>query len=77
MNATEHLADRAERARRIVEFAQYFKICEGCESIVTERVIFCPSCHGYRFNDDPLDVIAQANLLASRPQEGVAPGDFS
>ena len=75
--ANDHLAERAERAKKIIENARNFKICEGCDSIVTQRVTSCPNCHGYRFNDDEKEVIKQATLLASRPQTSVTAEDLN
>lgn len=71
-----HLADRAARAERIIKAPDNFKICEGCESIVARKVATCPSCHGYRFNEDESQIIAHAQLLASRPQTSVTAPDF-
>ena len=72
----DHLQDRAARARKIIEDPQNFKVCEGCESIVTARVATCPNCHGYRFDDSSERVVEQANLLASRPQQSVTSEDM-
>ncbi len=69
-------ADRVARAEKIIAKAQDFKICEGCESIVSERVAMCPNCYGYRFDDDTPRVISQARLLASREQTSVTAQDL-
>jgi Zn finger protein HypA/HybF involved in hydrogenase expression len=71
-----HLAERAARAQKIIEAPQNYKVCEGCESIVTRRVATCPNCHGYRFNLDEHEIIAQAKVLASRPQTSVTESDM-
>ena len=71
-----HLAERAARAQKIIAAPQSYKICEGCESIVTRRVATCPNCHGYRFNLDEAEIVAQAKLLASRPQSSVTESDM-
>ncbi|HEY5814570.1 MAG TPA: hypothetical protein VIT23_18185 [Terrimicrobiaceae bacterium] len=71
-----HLAERAARAQKIIAAPQEFKICEGCDSIVAQRVATCPNCHGYRFNYHAEEVIAQAKLLASRPQTSVTKSDM-
>ena len=70
------LADRARKAEKIIAQPANFKICEGCDSIVVERVATCPNCHGYRFNSEPEAVIEQARLLASREQTGVSAQDL-
>lgn len=72
-----HLADRAARAEKIIAAPGNFKVCEGCDSIVTARVVDCPNCHGYRFDESPERVIEQARLLAARPQQSVTAQDLS
>jgi len=64
----EHLQERARKAQKILEHPENYKVCEGCDSIVTARVATCPNCHGYRFESAPQAVIAQAKLLAARAQ---------
>jgi len=71
-----HLEERAARAQKIIKAPQNYKICEGCESIVTRRVPTCPNCHGYRFDRDEQQINAQAQLLASRPQTTVTDWDM-
>ena len=72
-----HLADRAARAEKIIAAPDNFKVCEGCDSIVTARVVNCPNCHGYRFDESPARVVEQARLLATRPQQSVTAQDLS
>jgi hypothetical protein len=76
-NDHAHLAERAARAEKIIAAPANFKICEGCDSIVTARVSSCPNCHGYRFDESPDRVIEQARLLASRPQQTVTAQDLA
>lgn len=71
-----HMTDRAQRAQRIIDAPDHFKVCEGCDSIVAAKVATCPNCNGYRFNDDPLEVVIQARELASRPQTSVTAWDL-
>jgi RNA polymerase subunit RPABC4/transcription elongation factor Spt4 len=71
-----HLAERLARAQKIIEAPNNYKVCEGCESIVTRRVATCPNCHGYRFNLDEVEIIAHAKTLASRPQTSVTESDM-
>ena len=68
--------DRAARAAKIIATPQNYKICEGCDSIVSERVATCPNCYGYRFNEEPDAVIRQAKLLGSREQRSVVTEDL-
>jgi len=71
-----HLSDRAKKAEKIIARPQGYKVCEGCDSIVTVRVATCPNCNGYRFDDSSEVVIAQAKILASREQTSVAAQDL-
>jgi RNA polymerase subunit RPABC4/transcription elongation factor Spt4 len=72
-----HLADRAARAEKIIAAPDNFKVCEGCDSIVTARVVNCPNCHGYRFDESSERVVEQARHLATRPQQSVTAQDLS
>lgn len=71
-----HLAERSEKAAKIIAQPGNFKVCESCDSIVAARVALCPNCNGYRFNDDADAVIAQARALASRAQTTVTHDDL-
>jgi hypothetical protein len=71
-----HLADRAQKAAKIIAQPGDYKVCEGCESIVRLHVVTCPNCHGYRFDEEPGAVVAQAKLLASREQRSVVEEDL-
>lgn len=71
-----HLQERARKAEKIIAKPTDFKVCEGCDSIVSARVATCPNCHGYRFDDTPEMVIQQARLLASRAQTSVVAEDL-
>ncbi len=71
-----HLTDRAQKAAKIIAQPSDYKVCEGCESIVRAHVVTCPNCHGYRFDDEPDSVVAQAKLLASREQRSVVEEDL-
>ncbi len=70
------LTDRARKAQKIIAKPTDYKVCEGCDSIVTARVATCPNCHGYRFEETPALVIEQARLLATREQTSVASEDL-
>lgn len=72
----DHLSERSRRAAQIASQPARFKVCEGCESIVTRDANMCPNCHGYRFDESAERVVAQAKLLGSRPQTSVKPEDL-
>jgi hypothetical protein len=70
------LAERALRAAKIVAQPQLYKVCEGCESIVTHGAATCPNCHSYRFDTSSERIVNQARVLGSRPQRSVRPEDL-
>ncbi len=70
------LEERARKAQEIAAHADRYKVCEGCESIVAARVVDCPNCHGYRFDDAAERVITQALSLGSREQTSVVADDL-
>ena len=72
----QHMADRQAAAERVVADATHYKVCEGCDSVVSSNSVTCSQCHGYRFVSDPNRVINQARLLALTPQQGVSPEDL-
>jgi hypothetical protein len=72
----DSLHERARQADKIVKNPSRYKICEGCDSIVVNTAATCPSCHGYRFNDDSASVTAQARLLAQRERQSVLASDL-
>jgi len=76
MQEDSHLKERARKAAKIIAKPTEFKVCEGCDSIVAVRVATCPNCHGYRFDEKPEAIVAQASLLASRAQTSVVADDL-
>lgn len=76
MPENDHLSERARKAEKIIAKPADYKVCEGCDSIVTARVATCPNCHSYRFDEDPAAVVEQARLLGSRAQRSVAADDL-
>jgi uncharacterized paraquat-inducible protein A len=71
------LFQRAQRAAEIITHAHQYKVCEGCDSIVTADTITCPTCHSYRFDSTAERVIAQAEYLATRPPKTLQTEDYS
>ena len=68
--------ERLQRADKIICDPGNYKICQGCESILTAEVPTCPNCHAYRFEGDETLVIAQARRLSGRERQTVLAGDF-
>jgi Zn finger protein HypA/HybF involved in hydrogenase expression len=71
------MQERAQRAAQIITHAQQYKVCEGCDSIVTADTIMCPTCHSYRFDATAARVIAQAEYLATRPPKSLQIEDYT
>jgi len=69
--------DRLAKAREIANNPSGFKVCEGCDSIVTAEVVICPNCHGYRFDGEESRVIDQAVELGTREQRSVTAEDLA
>lgn len=52
MNNEEYKKKQKLRAaQHILNNYEYYKVCEGCESVILYDHIFCPLCSGYRFNE--------------------------
>lgn len=68
--------DRRKRAEKIIHTPEKYKVCEGCESIVVVKASTCPSCHGYRFDEESARVVTQAKVLASRPATTISWQDY-
>jgi uncharacterized protein YlaI len=73
---SDELSERAQKAKKIIANPVGFKVCEGCESIVLEKAVTCPNCHGYRFDGTPDRVVEQARILGSRAATSLSPKDF-
>jgi uncharacterized OB-fold protein len=70
------LENRLAAAARIKESPQLFKICESCGSIVAKKAVCCPNCSAYRFDEDPVHVCEQADVLASRAPLSIESKDY-
>jgi len=75
-NPASETTERARQAREIAANPADYKVCEGCESIVTRRVVTCPNCHGYRFDTSPARVAGQAAKLGARERRSVIAEDL-
>jgi RNA polymerase subunit RPABC4/transcription elongation factor Spt4 len=66
---------KEEAAKKICEYAMYYKVCEGCESVILFDSTFCPVCEGYRFDEDINRVIRTASALAKKEKTDILPSD--
>jgi hypothetical protein len=70
------LEDRKRRAEKIIASPEAYKVCEGCDSIVSATAASCPNCRSYRFDSSPERVVEQARLLSSRPARSISHTDY-
>ena len=76
VNEAHSLQDRAKSAEKIIRNPRKYKICLGCESIVSAEISTCPNCHAYRFEGDKDLVVAQARFLSGRERQTILASDF-
>ena len=67
---------RLEQALLILLQPEKYKICEGCDSVVTKKTVVCPSCHAYRFNEDEDYVIKHTKEISVNQQRSVTKDDL-
>ena len=63
--------DRMIQAVVILASPWNYKICEGCDSIVTQQTSICPNCKSYRFNEDVDILIDHVKKLVKTEQQTV------
>lgn len=68
---------RAEVAEKIASNPSAYKVCEGCDSIVSISTAICPNCHSFRFDEDRESVVSHAKILGSREQQSVTAEDLT
>ena len=68
--------NRLEQALLILLQPEAYKICEGCDSIVTRKTRLCPSCHAYRFNEDEDYIVEHTKKISTREQRSVTKEDL-
>lgn len=66
---------KADAADKICQYARFYKVCEGCESVVIYDEIFCPLCDAYRFDSNVERVKRTAQELAKRDKAKVLLND--
>ena len=67
---------RLEQALIILLQPELFKICEGCDSIVTSKTVICPSCKAYKFNENLNDIVEHTKEISVREQQSVTEEDL-
>ena len=70
------ISERLAKAIQIALYPENYKICEGCDSIVTKNTRICPNCHSYRYNEDKSEIMNQAANLGKEEQKSVTPEDL-
>lgn len=67
---------RLEKAQEIASNPSSYKVCEACDSIVSQGATTCPNCHGYRFDSSSNRVVDQAIFLGTRKKTSVTASDL-
>lgn len=65
----------AENVPQVLEQPEAYKICEGCESLLSVERATCPSCYSYRFDTDREKIVLYAKSLANRLQAAISEED--
>jgi hypothetical protein len=47
-----------------------YKLCTGCDSILTKEANICPICHQYKLEEDPLKVLEGIMVVYQRRLDG-------
>jgi rRNA maturation endonuclease Nob1 len=72
----DEIKKRKKLAEKILKNIYYYKLCEGCESVILIDSIFCPVCDGYRFNKNLEHIEKAVHELANKTQSSVLPADY-
>ena len=50
----------------------YYKVCEGCESVILHHHVFCPVCDGYNFDMSYRRIKQRVKELINHDDETIA-----
>jgi len=67
---------RKEVCDFVIENPDLFKVCDGCESIVSFKTNICPVCSSYRFIDESKTVKIMAKKFKNKPRQSLLDSDF-
>jgi rRNA maturation endonuclease Nob1 len=67
---------RKEAAEYIIDYWEHYKVCDGCDSIVTVKTHICPVCAAYRFDTNKKKVINMARELSKHDQRSLLYDDL-
>lgn len=67
---------RLAAAVQIILNPSNYKVCEGCDSIVSQKAAICPNCHSYRYNEDADFIVIHAEKLGRSEQNSVTKDDL-
>lgn len=69
-------SSRKEAAEYVAKKYKQFKVCEGCESVVSNQLPICPICYTYRFDASKEAVISTSLRIGSRERETLLDSDL-
>ena len=67
---------RKEAAEYIIDYWEHYKVCEGCDSIVTLKTRVCPVCAAYRFDASKKTIVTMARELSKHDQRSLLYDDL-
>lgn len=76
MNDKYEFDTRKEAAEYIIDHWEYYKVCEGCDSIVTLKTRICPVCATYRFDASKKTVVSMSKELSKHDQRSLLHDDL-
>jgi RNA polymerase subunit RPABC4/transcription elongation factor Spt4 len=62
-------------AQIMLDNADCYKVCLGCESVILYNSTFCPLCDGYRFDENVEQVIKFIKALTKKDNTTILPPD--
>ena len=63
INEDDLMEYKLEALRYIKKTYYLFKVCEGCESIVSHEVPVCTKCRAYRFDESRKRILESIKLI--------------
>jgi hypothetical protein len=58
-------------SQTVKKFWYGYKVCEGCDSLITEDIYVCPRCKAYRFDDSKKAVLKAADELIKLTEDSI------
>ena len=76
MDDKHEFETRRGAAEYIIDHWEHYKVCDGCDSIVTLKTQICPVCATYRFDASKETVVNMARELSKHDQRSLLHDDL-